>query len=221
MSGRPPLSRLVTPDSCAVLVQELQNGVVGGEAALPALADAVRTTGVIERAASLLGAARRAGIPVIHCTAENLPDGFGANHNARLFDRARRLGLENRRGSPSVAPVTPLGPTDSDLVLPRFHGLSPLTGSPLDSLLRNEGVESLVVLGVSLNLAIPNLVFDAVNRSYRVVLVADAVAGVPVEYGRQVIEHSLSLVATVTTTDELIEAWSGFSGQDAGSERSW
>ena len=39
-----------------MLVQELQNGVVGEEAALPVLADAVRTTGVIERAASLLGA---------------------------------------------------------------------------------------------------------------------------------------------------------------------
>jgi nicotinamidase-related amidase len=180
MSGRPRLSRLVRPESCAVLVQELQNGVVGGEAALPVLADAVRTTGVIERAASLLRAARQAGVPVIHCTAENLPDGFGANRNARLFDSVRRLGLENRPGSPSVTPVSPLGPVDSDLVLPRFHGLSPLTGSSLDGILRNEGVESLVVLGVSLNLAIPNLVFDAVNRSYRVVLVADAVAGVPV-----------------------------------------
>ena len=62
-------------------------------------------------------------------------------------------------------------------------------------------------MGVSLNLAIPNLVFDAVNRSYRVVLVADAVAGVPIDYGRQVIEHSLSLVSTVVVADELIEAW--------------
>ena len=52
LSGRPPLSGLVTPESCAVLVQELQNGVVGEEAALPVLADAVRTTGVMERAAS-------------------------------------------------------------------------------------------------------------------------------------------------------------------------
>ncbi len=62
-------------------------------------------------------------------------------------------------------------------------------------------------MGVSLNLAIPNLVFDAVNRSYRVVLVADAVAGVPADYGRQVIEHSLSLVSTIAVADELIEAW--------------
>ncbi len=93
--------------------------------------------------------------------------------------------------------------------MPRLHGLSPLTGSPLDTLLRNQGIDCLVVMGVSLNLAIPNLVFDAVNRSYRVVLVADAVAGVPAEYGRQVIEHSLSLVATIVGADELIEAWAG------------
>jgi hypothetical protein len=39
------------------------------------------------------------------------------------------------------------------------------------------------------------------------VLVADAVAGVPVDYGRQVIEHSLSLMSTVVVADELIEAW--------------
>jgi nicotinamidase-related amidase len=207
MSTRPALSDLVAPDRSAVLVQELQNGVVGAEARLPALADAVGATGVIERAASVLRAARKRRIPVIHCTAENLPGGFGTNHNARLFDSARRLGLENRPGSSSVAPVAPLGPSDSDLVIPRLHGLSPLTGSPLDALLRNQRIECLVVMGVSLNLAIPNLVFDAVNRSYRVVLVADAVAGVPVDYGRQVIEHSLSLVSTVVVADELIEAW--------------
>jgi nicotinamidase-related amidase len=213
MSTRPALPDLVVPDKSTVLVQELQNGVVGAEAGLPALADVVRATGVIERAASVLRAARKRRIPVIHCTAENLPAGFGTNHNARLFDSARRLGLENRPGSSSVAPVAPLGPADSDLVIPRLHGLSPLTGSPLDALLRNQGIECLVVMGVSLNLAVPNLVFDAVNRSYRVVLVADAVAGVPADYGRQVIEHSLSLVSTVVVADELIAAWADTEGE--------
>ncbi len=209
MSSRAPLAPLVAPGTCAVLVQELQNGVVGADAGLPALADAARSTGVVERAASLVAVARRRGIPVIHCTAQNLPDDFGANRNAWLFETARRHGLDNRPGSASVAPVAPLGPAESDVVLPRLHGLSPLTGSPLDSLLRNQGIESLVIVGVSLNLAIPNLVFDAVNRSYRVVLVADAVVGVPVDYGRLVIEHSLSLVSTVVAAHEVMEAWVG------------
>ncbi len=147
-------------------------------------------------------------MPVVHCTAENLAGEFGANHNARLFAAARKAGMENRPGSASVRPVVEVGPEPGDIVLPRFHGLSPMTGSPLDSLLRNDGVTTVVIVGVSLNVAIPNLVFDALNRSYQVVVVSDAVAGVPVEYGRQVLDHTLSLLTTLVTTDEMAVAWS-------------
>jgi len=96
---------------------------------------------------------------------------------------------------------------DGDLVLPRYHGLSPMTGGPLDSLLRNAGVSTIVVAGVSLNIAIQNLVFDAVNRSYQVVVVTDAVAGIPLEYGADVLQHTLALVATLATTDDIVAAW--------------
>ncbi len=153
-------------------------------------------------------AARQAKVPVVHCTAENLPHGFGGNTNARLFAAVRKSGMDNLSGSDSAKPIAALGPVDSDIVLPRLHGLSPLTGSSLDSLLRNRGVLTLVIMGVSLNIAIPNLVFDAVNRAYQVVVVSDAVAGVPLEYGQQVIEHSLSLVSTLSTSHEIQNVWS-------------
>jgi nicotinamidase-related amidase len=35
----------------------------------------------------------------------------------------------------------------------------------------------------------------------------DAVAGFPTEYGNAIIEHTLSLLATITTTDDLLRAW--------------
>ena len=35
----------------------------------------------------------------------------------------------------------------------------------------------------------------------------DAVAGVPTEYGEAVIANTLSLLATITTTDALLEVW--------------
>jgi hypothetical protein len=35
----------------------------------------------------------------------------------------------------------------------------------------------------------------------------DAVAGVPAEYGNAIIDNTLSLLATITTTDELLRAW--------------
>jgi nicotinamidase-related amidase len=77
----------------------------------------------------------------------------------------------------------------------------------LDALLRNSGITSLVVAGVSLNVAIPNLVFDAVNRSYQVIVATDAVAGTPAAYGEQVLANCLQLVATLAATEDLVAAW--------------
>ena len=102
-----------------------------------------------------------------------------------------------------------LGSAPTDVTLTRWHGVGPMGGTDLDAVLRNLGVSTIVVVGVSLNIAIPNLVMDAVNAAYNVVLPRDAVAGVPAEYGEAVIANSLSLLATVTTTDELIAAWTG------------
>jgi nicotinamidase-related amidase len=204
--AQPSLRDLARPGVTALILQEVQNGVVGPETALRALADAAATVGVIPRAARLAAAARAAGLPVIHATAESLPGGFGGNRNARLFAGARKAGAAIAPGTTSVRPVDEVY-ADGDLILPRYHGLSPMTGTQLDSLLRNAGITTLVVAGVSLNVAIPNLVFDAVNRSYQVVIPSDAVAGTPVSYGQQVIDNCLRLISTVTTTGDLAEAW--------------
>jgi nicotinamidase-related amidase len=206
--ARPALGELVHPARTALVFQELQRGVVGEESALPALAEAARQVGVIPNAIRLGAAARVAGVPVIHATAENLPGGFGVNRNARLFAGTRRAGGENAPRTSSVEPMPGLY-EEGDLLLPRYHGLSPLTGGPLDSLLRNSGITTIVLAGVSLNVAIPNVVFDAVNRSYQVIVVSDAVAGTPREYGDQVIENCLRLLATMATAEDVTKAWSG------------
>jgi len=204
--SEPTVRELLPVGRTALVLQELQNGIVGAESTFPALAEAAAQIGVIGNAARLAAAARAVGVPVVHATAENLPNGFGANRNARLFAGALKAGAANAPGTSSVRPV-PEVYAEGDLVLPRHHGLSPMADGRLDALLRNAGITSILVAGVSLNIAIPGLVFDAVNRSYRVVLATDAVAGTPLEYGAQVIEHCLRLVATPTGTEAVLEAW--------------
>jgi biuret amidohydrolase len=103
--------------------------------------------------------------------------------------------------------VPEIGARPDDLVLSRLHGLSPFQGTELDSVLRNEGVTTIVGVGVSVNVAIQNLAFDAVNASYQMVIPRDAVAGFPAEYVELVFEHTLGAIATLTTTQELLEAW--------------
>jgi nicotinamidase-related amidase len=80
-------------------------------------------------------------------------------------------------------------------------------GTDLDAVLRNLGVRTVIGVGVSLNVAIPNFVMDAVNAGYQFVLPRDAVAGVPADYGDAIIEHTLSLLAAVVRTDDLVAAW--------------
>jgi biuret amidohydrolase len=203
------LAQLVAPAHTAVVTQECQGAVVGPDAALAELAAEARRQAV-PNIARLLPAARAAGVSVVHCLVQRRPDGLGSNHNAKIFAIAGR-GVAIAPGSPGAALLPELGPEPTDLVLTRAHGVGPMGGTDLDAVLRNLGVSTIVAVGVSLNVAIPNLVMDAVNAAYRVVLPRDAVAGVPAEYASAVIDYSLSLLATVTTTDALIDAW-----KDAG-----
>ena len=66
-------------------------------------------------------------------------------------------------------------------------------------ILRNLGVTTIVVVGVSVNVAVANFAFDAVNLGYQVVIPRDAVCGVPADYADAVIDNTLALVATITT----------------------
>jgi nicotinamidase-related amidase len=196
---------LVNPAHTAIVTQELQGAVVGPDAGLAALArEAEREA--LPNIARLLPVARAAGVKVVHCLVQRRPDGLGANHNAKLFSIGAS-GVDITPGSPGATLLPQFGPEPSDLMLSRWHGLGPMGGTDLDAILRNLGVTTIVAVGVSLNVAIPNLVMDAVNAAYRVVLPRDAVAGVPTEYGQAIIDNTLSLLTTVTTTDELIAAW--------------
>jgi len=202
------LCELVQPEHTVVVTQECQEGVLGESPSLPALAAAAREAGAVEAMAALVHHARTAGVQVVHCTVEKRADLRGSNRNARLFVAAARAPVRLLAGSPQASVIAAIGVSDVDLVLPRMHGLSPMTGTQLDPVLRHLGCKTVVAVGVSLNVAITNLVFDAVNRGYQVVVPRDAVVGTPPDYAQAVLDNSLSLVATVTTTADIVRCWS-------------
>ncbi|MFI8436829.1 cysteine hydrolase [Streptomyces sp. NPDC079020] len=201
------LAALLDPATTVLLTVECQQGVVGHDSALPELAHAARSSGALGNVARLVDAAHEAGVQVVHAVAERRPDGRGASHNARLFRAAARLPVQQHTGSTAVRVAEPIDVADEDLVVRRLHGLSPLAGTEVDALLRNMGCRTLVVTGVSANVAVPNAVFDAVNLGYTAVVPSDAIAGVPVEYTSAMIRNTLALVATVVTADDTIACW--------------
>ncbi len=199
------LAALVSPGHTALVTQEVQRAVIGEHSPLPELAEAARHA--VPKIAALVTSARAAGLSVIHCTAERRADGRGANANARIFRYMAKSEHPLLQGSEAAAIVPEISVADSDIVMPRLHGLSPFQGTELDFVLRNLGVTTIVGVGVSVNVAIQNLAFDAVNSGYQVVIPRDAVAGFPREYVEMVFAHTLGAVATLPSTDEVLAAW--------------
>lgn len=200
---------LVGAEHTAVVTMELQRGVVGDLATLSDLRDAAASVGVPANAGRLCAAARAAGAPVVHCNAAFRPDRQGSAFNSRILAASAKLaGAGLDLGQPGVENLPELDVQPSDLVVTRTHGLTPFVATELDQLLRNVGTTTIVATGNSLNVGILGLVLVAVDLGYQVVVPTDAVVGVPVEYGETVTANTISLLATVTTTDALVEAWS-------------
>jgi nicotinamidase-related amidase len=186
-------------------MMECQEGVIGS-GGMGALVEAVNRHGTVTQIARLLGAARRASVPAFHLTMARRADGAGTAMNCLLL-AAGRKGEPLVPGSPRQAVVAALRPEPGDHVLTRFHGVTPFHGTELDQLLRNLGVRTVVATGVSINVGIPGLTIEAVNAGYQVVIPREAVTGTPDEYVEGMMEHTLRLLATLTTVDRVLEAW--------------
>ena len=202
------LRELAATEQSAVVTMEMQRGVIGDLAVLPELARAVAESGIVGPTAALLRAGRAAGVRLVHCTAEYRADRAGSPANAPMLTALARMPGRLVAGSPEAAIVPELGPEPSDIVSPMSHGVSPFGGTSLDATLRNLGVKTVIAAGVSVNIGILGLVIEAVNLGYQVVLPVDCVAGLPADYARAVIDNSLALLATRTTSAALIDAWS-------------
>lgn len=215
--SRSQLAEQLDPATTVLLTVECQQGVVGPGSALPELAEEARSSGALGRVARLVAAAHEAGVQVLHAVAERRPDGRGASGNARLFRAAGRLPVQQHTGTAAVRIAAPIEVADEDLVVRRLHGLSPIAGTEVDALLRNLGCRTLVVTGVSANVAVPNAVFDAVNLGYTAVVPSDAIAGVPADYTPVLIRNTLALVATIADTEDVLRCWPGRTPRGGGS----
>ena len=206
------LRTLVAPAHTALLTMELQRGVVGSEAMFPALVERVDELGMLNTVGSLCASARSVGVRVVHCTVKNRADGAGGSVNCKVFaisDKLRReQGIDPiAEGTAGAELVPELGADERDIEVARIHGMTPFTSTSLDQILRNLGVATVVATGVSVNLGVLGMALGAVDLGYQVVIPRDAVAGVPAAYADDVLDHTLNLVATLTTTADVIAAW--------------
>jgi nicotinamidase-related amidase len=193
------------PARCAILVFEMQENVIGAASRIPGLAAAVRDANVVANIARLLASARSAGATVFYCTALSRPSGLG---RAKIPMLDKMSGVATGSDLVDTSVVKAISPEPGDVAMPRAHGMSAFFDSGLDPCLRDLGTETVIVVGVSLNIGLIGTTIEAVNRGYRVIVPVDCVAADPPEYGEQMLRYSIRNLAYTSTSGEIAKIWS-------------
>ena len=192
------------PRTTALLFVECQRGVIGDLSVLPALAAAAEPA--LAAMARLAAGARSAGVQVVHLTYLPLAGGRSASQRSPLM-RATTSTAAWHDSDAALDIVPEIGHGPDDLVLPRHQGISPVHRTEVLSVLRNMGMDEIVVAGVSTNLAVPLTAVGAADEDFAVTVVTDATVGTPAAHHASMLRHSLAFVARLVTTDELVSEW--------------
>ncbi len=168
--------------STALLVIDMQRDFLdpGGYAANAGL-DITALCQPIPAIASLLGQARASKVLVIHTREGHRPDMLDCPPYKRQRSRAAgaeigSLGPLGRlliRGEPGHDIITELCPQAGEPVVDK-PGYSAFAHTDLDNLLRNAGIDRLLITGVTTEVCVHSTLRDAVDRGYYCMLVADA-----------------------------------------------
>jgi nicotinamidase-related amidase len=197
------------PRRCAVLFVECQRGVIGDLSVLPALASEAQPAR--QAMGRLAAGARSTGAQVVHLTYLPLAGGASASRRAPLMRRTAGAGSGSwTEDHPAMEVIPEIGVEPDDLVLPRHQGISPVHRTEVLTILRNLGVDEVVVGGVSTNLAIVLTAAGAADEDFGVVVATDASVGTPASHHASMLKHSLAFVARLATVDELVGEWSSF-----------
>jgi len=194
----------IDPAKTAVVNMECQETLIGERSILPGLAKSAREVGLIDNLVRLFDAARGRGVRIYYCTDERRPDGFGFANNM-LVSRNMPEGVTGVGGMGPV--MAPIAPRPEDVVLRREQGLTGFFATSLDQYLRNTGVTTVIITGVSLNMAVLGTSIEATNRGYMVVVPSDCVASDPREYADYALKYTIRNLGYVVPSSMIVDFW--------------
>ena len=197
---------LASGQKAALIVNECQVGILDPQYAMfPALAQQAQERGIVRHIASLIDAFRTKGWPVIFTPAVLRHDMADKMVNTLISALSAKTG-SMLAGNVQVRHMPGLEPTAADFEIQRGSGLIAFHGTTLDLTLRRLKVETVVVTGVSTNVAVPGLVMAATDHGYHAVVPEDCIAGSDAVTHRVIVEQQLRMLATIATKDEVIAA---------------
>ncbi len=164
---------------------------------------------------AVLAAARGAGLPVIHTREGHRPDLSDAPRlKVERGDPALRIGAPGPmgrilvRGEPGHDIIAELYPKEGEPVIDK-PGKGAFYQTDLDLMLRNRGIDTLLVCGVTTEVCVNTTVREANDRGYRCIVLADCCASYFPEFhkiGLAMIKAQGGIFGWVSTSDALLKA---------------
>jgi len=204
----PAQAEQLVKEKTALVFIEFQEEWIGTEARLGKLLykdqDALKTA--TRNAAAVLAAARAHGWSVAHT-----PLQLASDPDYALFGKgAMKFGLRgaipkaktwHEAGSKFVAPFIP---QRGEFVAQGRSGASVITNSTLDPFLRNNGIDTIVLMGFATHVCVESTLRQAHDLGYNVYVVTDGVAAFEPEQQRHFETHVLHHFGEGITADALI-----------------
>lgn len=168
---------------------------------------------LIPRLKRLIEVCRSKGIPVIYTSHAHRKDGSDAGLMTEFWANVREM-RALVKGTHGVEIYDEIKPQEGDVVIEKRR-YSAFYKTDLEIILKNKGVDTLIITGASINVGCDTTARDATNRDYKVIFPSDGNVGrdcpdlgwgaIPKEEVQRVVFTLLAhAFARVTTIDELI-----------------
>src|SRR5215469_14075218 len=204
--------RGIDPASSAVLSMDCQNGIVSFYTKAEHATNPKQPAGstepppLVQRAASVLKHARRAGMRVIYVRVgfrPNLPEISGRN---LLFSAIKGSAQHQKLFQGAAGEIhADLGPEADDVVVVK-HRTSAFAGTDLEMILRANDIETLVLFGIATSGVVLATLLDAVDADYRVIVVKDCCGDLDPEVHTCLVDKVFPRYAIVVSAEEFLGA---------------
>jgi nicotinamidase-related amidase len=196
------------PAKAALVVVHMVKGVAG-EVDTPferIFRPRAEKTGIIGVQARLLDSFRTRKAKVVYTAVTYQPGYPGVTRNSRLFrtllDSGGGLLLE---GTPAVEVIDDLAPRPSEPIV-RGQGANGFDRTILDTILRQAGLETLVLVGIATDVAVGSTARAACDLGYRTIVVSDACTADSDEAHARALDVHRAWFGETATADEVLSA---------------
>ncbi|MGJ9385469.1 cysteine hydrolase [Salipaludibacillus sp. CF4.18] len=188
----------------ALLIVDLQNDNIskGGKFEESGAVEHAKKQNVVENIRTMAEKAREVGIPVFHNLFVVEKGAKGLGDRAPIFRAIAETG-SIVRGTWGAEAVDGVKPKEGDFVIEKSR-MSSFNGTPLDTLLRGLGIETIIVTGVWTNMAVEHTCRDGADSGYNVVISTDGTSTINKEWQEAALNYAMNNIAEKMTTEEIV-----------------